>query len=251
MRVKITLLNNGGEFAMGVVTRKKEKALLLAMAESEELDISNYNEDGDIQVDFFEQTQILSAYGPDARGMSIAIEIVDEDNNVIEEIYSTIDSSIEYEEITFQTIMESNPYIESDDLLDEYKEDDLIFGGYSLEKNILQSYYIDTENFDPKFIVIATKNLDETLGDFEIVSSLFYINDEALLSLVKLYSQKEEIKLTEAREMLQDIFDELSPNPKIFEQFEIKFEEQEPGDGYETCAKLLDIYGDEIYSTEQ
>jgi sensor domain CHASE-containing protein len=83
------------------------------------------------------------------------------------------------------------------------------------------------------------------------VSSLFYINEEALLSLVKLYSPKEEIKLTEAREMLQDIFDELSPNPKIFEQFEIKFEEQEPGDGYETCAKLLDIYGDEIYSTEQ
>jgi uncharacterized protein YbaA (DUF1428 family) len=256
--IKFTIFNTGGEFALGIVKNDKQKDLLLDHAKKETLSISNTNDNGDLNVDFFEFQQIVGAYGPDVNDAKFALEEINEENEVIKEIYSTIYSTTEYNEIVFQTMMSSNPQMNIERLQNVYSEDSLIFGGYSIQKNIQQSYLIEADNFDPSFLLIATTNMDETLGDFEIVSAVYYIDNEALKIISKACDVDEDVDLVEARECLQDYFNQLSDieesdeeKRELFSKYVLDCDFQSAGESKSLYAVLLDINGKELFTVEK
>jgi hypothetical protein len=253
MRVKLTVINTGGEFSMGIVTDEAKRNLLLNAAENEELSISNWSEDGDVMVEFFEHQEIVGVYGPDSKDGKFLIEEVNEEDEPLNEIYSTYYSDKDYEEIIFQTFTLKNPYIDVEDIQSKCEDEFLIFGGYSVEKNIQNSYIIEVDDFNPKFVSFGTINLDETFGDWEIISEAFYIDDTMLQKMLDLYNDNSNIE--EGRELIGEMYgsfyyeSESEEGQKLFKSCSLECVFQEGGESKEIQAVLLDMDGEEIFAT--
>lgn len=238
---KLVTIGTGGEFAMGVVTDTIEKELLLALAESGELSPFNASDDGQVSAEFYNYGQILQTYGSDVNSVSVTVVEIDDDNE-------EVDDEIEVSDI--HSFTHSNPWIGSN-LAEKYDESDLIFGAFTIEKNIYNEYFFEAEEFDEKNLFISVVNMDETFGDFEIVHEIYYIPDDKLLELWELYDS--EIPNTDVEEIadcLGDIYD--TDNKEIMDIFNSCLLESMGADSGETKsseATLLTITGEEIFAT--
>ena len=110
-------------------------------------------------------------------------------NDELEEIIYKKD--IDQVDLNLFTI--SNPYL-TEEMKEKYSEDSLIFGGYYYEKRIQFPAVIhikENERFDITNVYIGTVNMDETLGNDEIVSKVLYIRPEISQQVMNIYQDGE------------------------------------------------------------
>lgn len=246
MRIKFSIIGTGGEYHLGVVTDEAQKNLLLEKIDEEDVNLSNSSEDGETNVDFFEFSDIVGAYGPDIDDCDFIILEVDENDEEISEIYSKYDDS-EKPEVNMFT--ESNPSVIPEDLLEKYSEDDLIFGGYSIEKNILKSYIIETDDFNPSNIFLGGVLMDETFGDERILSCAYYIPDNDLKEIVHSFEGYEEFSIEEIKENFSDIYWTISDNDnlELLSKYLLEEVDCEGNESKSTFVCVINMDGETLY----
>jgi len=227
-KIKLELINIGGEFAFGLLTDKEKIDLCEKLIEEDNLCIENYSNDKELM--FFEtDEELFHVYGPSY------------DNNVDINIYKCKekkeddedDEECENSEIIFEDNLDNtkinvftsqNLYFNSA-LLAEKEKKCLQFGGYTIEKNIYFPVVINipkNENFKFENVYIGTTNMDETLSNDEIITNVYYINETNKNKICKLY----DIDNEKFYSYIEEIFENLEEtNNENFKQIKNIFNE--------------------------
>lgn len=218
--IKIVIENNGGEYCYGVVTNEAEiDCINNIIDEGNIVSLNNYGVDengDDISVDFFNYEQVLHVYGPALDEASISITSY-EDIECTKEIEKILENKTLTYTLTGGTFTTRNPYFDEDQR-EEYDEDNLIFGGYTNEKNITYPVILEldeNEEFNRKNIFIGAINLDETLCGDEIVERIMYLNSNTQEQILKLYLEDKYTVYASLSDYLDEIFAELDSNKEI------------------------------------
>jgi hypothetical protein len=177
----ITATNAGGEYTFGTVTGDMEKSALLDAVDYGEVELSIELEDGD-SLESCDTNDILQVYGPEYDYATITVDVANEEFDKVDTI---IDDSID--NLGLSPWQDSNPYI-TPEIKETLDDDFLLWGTQKVEKRINFPVYLtldDDEEFDINNVFFGYTNLDETIGDIEIISNCLYINKENQVALMK------------------------------------------------------------------
>lgn len=181
MNYKISLTAMGGEYCYGFISNDDEiNKINEAIENDEEINLSNDYDD--IEVNFYDYDQIVHIYGPAITDyLKINISTYENDEE-IDFLTDCDNNSINY-------ISLGNPMFDKENY--ELEENNLLFGGFYLEKNIELSVELeldDNETFELNNVFVGSINLDETLCNDEVISKVFYLNDKVQDEILELYN---------------------------------------------------------------
>lgn len=220
--VKVTLQSTGGEFTFGKIEDEEIKSEILNLIEEEEdINLETSFSDGS-NLELFNYTSLYGKYSNIFHDSTkIEVEFTNDEN--FEEVdydnESNLTTTVEECDINYFTI--ENPEISEDD-----DEDDIYLGGYIEEKRIRFSFGItleDQEDFEFENLFIGLCNLDETLGDYEIVEKAFYIPKSKQKEILKkIYGENSEESELDPYTISDAFIEEDQELMDLFNQFEIQ-----------------------------
>ena len=208
---KLELVGIGGEYALGYVKNQEAKDELISLIDNDE----NIYPNNEIMPFYDCDVQLFHAYGPcESDELSVSLSVFsDEDcEDEIEEIISDEEADL----LNLNFFPWSTPY--PSDKQEELEDGDLIFGGYSIEKDMHFSviiYIEENEKFDINNIYIGTINMEESLKTTDaVIAKVLYIRDNVAKKLLKLYDSDLD-ENEELGDYLSDIVDEYETNSDI------------------------------------
>jgi len=181
---KITVRGTGGEFTLGVVD--DEDAIELLHEKADEDDLLAENENDVTEASYFNYSDIVDVYGP---AISVSnVEVDQYSDSEYENYQKTVFDEDAYK-ITYVTI--DCPRIVADELNNIHDENDLIFGAHALDKGCQSIFNLEIDEvFDSNKLYFGTVNLDETYGDWEIVTEAYYFTDKDITIIWKKYLEE-------------------------------------------------------------
>lgn len=218
--IKITFQSTGGEFSFGKVEDENVKSEILDLIEDgEEIKLGTEFSDG-IELEFFNYTSLYGKYSTILQD-STRVEIEYTNDEEFEDIdYDNEKNQIlNFEDSNINSCIIENPYIEDE-------EESIYIGGFIEEKRVRFSFGItleDNEVFNLENLFIATSNLDETLGDYEVIEKAFYIPQKAQTEILKkIYEEDYSEDLELEHDLISELYMENDQEMiNIFEKYKV------------------------------
>lgn len=181
---RIEISGSGGEYAAGVVNDPKIIELIEEYASLNDEEILSENE-----IEWFEYDNIVHCHGAEYNNFAITVnEINPESNEVICPVFDSTTDDSDNDLLNIRYFQEDEPNHFDWEEMPDFESTNIVFGGYSLEKGLLNQFIVKTngDDFDINKLLLGTISMEE-LFDYgvEIVNSAYYVNDKDITDIFK------------------------------------------------------------------
>lgn len=207
----LNIKGTGSECTYGIVTNDEDKSKLQALAKTEELELENYFDEGEIL--HHEYTQILRVYGPSTEEAIISLTAYEDEEAL--ELKEEIFCDEDIDSLPLHIFQYSNPDPMSDAFNHEKYKDSLQFGGYKTEKRINYPAFISIgkdEEFELDNVFIGYMSLEDTLTEDTLVHTVLYIRPEVSQRIFVLHTDNDDLtdwSQEDVAEILSEVYENL------------------------------------------
>jgi hypothetical protein len=209
---KVEIINSGAEYLFGVVSAEAEINALKDCINNGELR-SEFDyvdaDENECNMAVHNIDLLFHAYGPEKDGATISVtEYSDE---YCEDEIKTIIETQDANESGVVFFTNSHPDYDEEYFVDKYSDDSLLWGNQKIEKRIhfpAVAELDEDEDFELTNVFVGSLNTDETIGDSEIVDSVYYIRPNDQINLLKEHNENNHVN-PEDYGKLGDCIDEI------------------------------------------
>ena len=244
--IKVTIINDGGEYTGGIITDKDMKGNLVERMKNNSVNTSMEFDD-ETEFECHNYINILHNYAPNISDSTILLEeTFDIDKDEFDREYNEISSENIYD-TEIHNFISSTPFLYQNERV-KYSEDDLLFFSQKIEKRIHYPVVIEydkEEKFELSNVYIGSMSMENAIGDDEIVQYFLYIPKNKAIEYTKELLKEEYNDDSELDEFIEEIFSEneySSIKEKIINNHLISPEDVEgKGEWENDCVKITTL----------